>query len=154
VKVGPDLTFNGPVISQPPWDAFVAKVAFVFLDSTGATTPGGTVQFDLTATEDAGRGYRLGSSFGTGPIALGNRTIGLDADGLLWISLSGLVPDVFQGYAGAIGADGHAAAALALPPLPATVGLRIHTAFVTLDPAAPSGVRSISSTRSFTIAAP
>jgi len=31
------------------------------------------------------------------------------------------------------------------------VGQRIHTAFVTLDPAAPEGIRSISNTYMFTI---
>ena len=42
-------------------------------------------------------------------------------------------------------------AAIHIPNLPALIGVRLHSAFVTLGPSAPSGIRSISNTFSFTI---
>ena len=59
---------------------------------------------------------------------------------------------VFQGYRGLIGPNGQAVAAIWIPPAPALVGTAIHSAFLVLQPAAPSGIRSISNTASFQIA--
>ena len=150
VRVGPDLTFNEFSVLTGD-DAFVAKIALVLLEGTGNPCPGGRVDFDLMASDDAGFPYQLASSFGPGPIAIDSRTIDLTYDGLLWISLSSLIPSMFVDYAGTIGSDGHARAALHLPGLPQIVGLKIHSAFVTLEAGAPSGVRSISNPYTFTI---
>jgi len=51
-----------------------------------------------------------------------------------------------------IDSKSQAQAAIHIPNVPARIGLRLHSAFVTLDPAAPSGMRSISNTFSFSIA--
>ena len=150
VHGGPFLNFKGTG-PFPSSDAFVAKIALVLLEGSGSIRPGGRVDFDLTASDDAGYPYQLASSFGPGPIAIDTRTIDLTYDGLLWISLSSLIPSMFVDYAGTIGSDGHARAALHLPDLPQTVGLKIHSAFVTLEAGAPSGVRSISNPYTFTI---
>ncbi len=146
VAVGPDLTFNTPSFT-PYWgDALVAKISLTLLETHGTTRPGDTVALELYATADPGQRYQLGSSFGTGPIAVDTRTLGLAVDALLWLSTSELAPAVFQNYRGSIGLDGRATAALAIPVIPALVGTRLHTAFVTLDALAPSGVASISNT--------
>ena len=145
VRVGPDLTFNGVV------DAFVAKVSYTNLAGTGAGRVGATLQWDLTATDYPGIRFQLGSSLGTGPIKIDTRTINLSADNLLAVSVAGLWPMVFSGYQGAIDGNGQAKAAIHIPNIPGLIGTRIHTAFVTLDPQAPSGIRSISNTVSFTI---
>lgn len=58
------------------------------------------------------------------------------------------MPWVFDRYAGTIDARGRAQAALHLPNSTAIVGLTVHTAFVTLDPRAPAGIRDISDTES------
>jgi len=150
VKVGPFLTFKGTGYF-PTADAFVAKVALTLLEGGGTTQPGGRVDFTLTASESPALPYQAASSFGVGPIPIDQRALGLSYDGLLWISLSGLVPSIFENYRGTVGADGHGAAALYLPPIALTIGLKIHTAFVTLDSQAPSGIKSISNTWSFTI---
>ena len=50
-----------------------------------------------------------------------------------------------------IGTNGLAKAAINIPNVPALKGVRIHTAFVTVSPSAPFGIKSISNTFSFTI---
>ena len=150
VTVGPDLTFNETNV-LPSADAFVAKIALVLLSASGSTRAGGRMDFTLDATDDAGRYYQAASSFSAGPIPIDTRTVGLGYDGLLWLSLSGLLPDTFLDYRGTIGPDGRATASLVIPDLGEVIGLKIHTAFVTLDPAAPSGIKSISNTVDFTI---
>ena len=151
-RVGPDLTYNGRTRN---WlisgDAFLAKIAWRFLQGSGAPRPGGTVSLTLTATDGAALPYQFGSSLGTGPIKIDTRTINLSADNLLAASVTGLWPTVFSGYRGVIDNKGRAQASIHLPNIPALIGTRIHTAFVILDPAAPSGIKTISSTFSFTI---
>jgi hypothetical protein len=150
VKVGPDITFNDPG-PLPTSDAFVAKIALTLLEATGTPSPGSRIDFTVTATGDVGLPCQMASSLSTGPIAVDTRQIDLGYDGLLWTSVSGLVPDVFTNYRGYILPNGTSPASLSIPAIPATVGLKIHTAFVTLDPQAPSGIRSISNTFAFTI---
>jgi hypothetical protein len=67
------------------------------------------------------------------------------------VSTSGGWPSVFWGYQGVMDAKGESQAAIHIPSIPALIGVRLHTAFVTLDPQAPSGIRSISNTFSFSI---
>jgi len=107
--------------------------------------PGTTARFVLSAPSDKELAYQMGSSLGNGPILLGSRTLGLSPDSLLLLSVSGLLPSVFQSYGGIIAkASGGAAASLAVPNVPALRGLHIHSAFVTLSASAPFGVASIS----------
>ena len=144
-RVGPDLTYNGVT------DVFSSKVSFVHIVAGGSPRPGGTVTLQLIATDDGGRAYQVGSSLGTGPIPLGSRNLGLSPDTLLVLSVSGVLPPVFSSYAGFISSQGVAQAAIHIPNDSSLVGIRIHSAFVTLDLAAPLGVQSISDTASFTI---
>jgi len=147
VKVGPDLTYNGGT-----WDSFVVKVALLDnLTASGTTRPGGTVTLNLQAIEVRGLPYQLGTSLGTGPISIDTRQLGLHPDMLLWMSLSGLFSGIFQNYAGTISAQGWAKAAINIPNDPKLIGVRLHSAFVTLQPSAPSGIKSISNTFSFSI---
>ncbi|MBN2490123.1 MAG: SBBP repeat-containing protein [Planctomycetes bacterium] len=145
VTGGPDLTFNGIT------DAWVSKVAFVNLTSSGAPRPGNRVTLALTATGDAGLAYQVGSSLGTGPIPIGPRSLGLSPDTLLVISTGGMLPQIFTGYAGVLSGVAQGQASLAIPNDQGLVGIRIHSAFVTLYAPAPFGLKSISNTASFTI---
>jgi len=150
VTVGPDLTYNdlGPPAGG---DAFVAAVGTVFLTGSGAPRPGGKVVLTLRAFEDPSRAYQLGSSFGTGPIPIGPRRLCLDPDPLLILSTSDLLPSTFVDFRGVLDGQGHATAAIQIPNIPALIGVRIHTAYVTLDLQAPLGIKSISNTFSFSI---
>ena len=145
VVTGPDLTYNGGQ------DAFVAMVAFSHLVHVGVARPGLSVRLDLKASDSRGLPYQFGSSFGTGPIPVGARTIGLSADPLLVISVGGLLPGVFRDYAGQVDSQGEAHAAIQIPNHQGLVGLTLHSAAVTLDPRMPSGIRTITNTTSFLI---
>jgi hypothetical protein len=123
-----------------------------FLVASGLSRPGSTVEFSLNSGQDAGLAYVVGSSFGTGPIKLGDgRRINLGPDNLLAVSVANQLPGVFAGYCGVLDGQGQARASIHIPNIPPLVGARIHTAFVTLDSGAPAGIRSISSTEMFTI---
>ena len=148
VTKGPDLTYNG---NGWEWDGFVAKISATVLGGPPVANPGGVVQLDLTASDSVGLAYQVGSSLGMGPIPVGARQIDLSPDDLLFVSVRGLWPWIFVSYRGIIDSTGQARASVHVPNVPALVGLRIHSAFVTLDVIAPSGIRSISNTCSFTI---
>jgi len=145
------VMFGGQMFSTLPGDdtweyGFPATVVL-----TGNTRLGTTVVLLLTAACDAGLGYQVGSSLGTGPIPIDYRQIGLSPDALLSVSVSDLWPWIFSGYRGVLDNRGQAQAAIHIPNLPLLVGTRIHTAFVTLDAQAPSGIKSIANTVSFVI---
>jgi len=151
VKVGPDLTYNG-VSFQARGDAFVAKIALTLLEVSGTPRPAGTIILALTATGDAALPYQVGTSLGTGPIPIDTRKLDLSPDGLLMVTVGGYWPSIFSGYRGVIDSKGQAQAAIHIPNIPALIGVRLHSAFVTLDFAAPSGIKSISNTFMFSIA--
>jgi hypothetical protein len=115
--------------------------------------PGSDVDVVLTTEGDGSIPYQMASSFGTGPLVIDTRRLGLSPDGLFAISLGGLQPTLFEDFAGTMSAFGRATATIHLPNLPVLAGLTIHSAFVTLDARSPSGIRSISNTASFRIAA-
>lgn len=119
--------------------------------ASGSPRPGGTVDLLLRTVNGAGLPYQAGSSLGTGPISIGKRQLGLSPDELLRVSVSNALPGIFSGYSGLLDGKGEAKAAVRIPKIPALVGTRVHTAFVTLDSKAPSGIRTISQSAMFTI---
>ena len=142
-------TSLSPETKDPVW---VKSTAPLFsLVGSGTARPGGTVTLDLNANNDPGLFFQLGSSLGTGPIPIDTRNLGLSPDNLLQISVGGLWPGIFSGYSGTLDGQGQAKASINIPNIPFLIGLHIHTAFVTLDPLAPSGIKSISNTFSFSI---
>jgi hypothetical protein len=126
-------------------------VAAASITGSGSGAPGTTITFALSAPADGGLPYQIGSSLGNGPIPIDTRQLGLSADGLLFTSVLGLAPTVFQNYAGMLDKQGVGKAALDIPNLPVLKGVRIYTAFVTLLGTAPSGIASISNSFLFTI---
>jgi len=127
------------------------EYATTILVTSGSSRIGSSQSLVLTAARDAGRPFLVGSSLGIGPIPVDTRRIDLSPDDLLRVSSGGLWPSVFSGYHGVLDGKGQATASIHIPNNPVLIGTRIHTAFVTLDPASPSGVRSISNTETFTI---
>jgi beta-propeller repeat-containing protein len=146
VTVGPDLTHN-----LGGDDAFVARISFRDLVVGGTNRIGSTMTLSLHASDSPGLSYQVGSSLGTGPIPIGNRQIGLSADDLLVVTVGDIWPWFFSGYRGVLDAQGNAQASIHIPNVQALIGIAIHSAFVTLDPTAPWGIRAISNTQSFTI---
>jgi len=119
--------------------------------SSGSPRPGSAVTLTLTASNDPGRPYQVGTSLGTGPIHIDTRRIDLSPDDLLRISLAGLWPSIFSGYRGVLDSTGQARASIHIPNVPALIGTRLHCAYVTIDLQAPSSIRSISNTESISI---
>jgi hypothetical protein len=95
----------------------------------------------------------LGLSIGSTPgIPIDVRTLPLNVDGLLLASLL-VGPPVFQSFVGTLDALGETVGpAIALPAVPGLVGVAPFVAWLTLDPTAPSGIRTISRATRFTIA--
>jgi len=123
--------------------------AFIF--GGGTPRPGNTVNLGLRAVNDAALPYQVGTSLGTGPIPIGARQLNLSPDSLLVATVGGFLPTIFQSYAGILSATGQGLAKIVIPGDPALVGVRLHSAFVTIKAGAPFGLKSISTTYSFTI---
>jgi len=128
-----------------------ADEVVVRIVGSGSGLPGTTISFTLFSPSDAGLPYQVGSSFGNGPIPIDTRKLELSADALLVLSVGGMLPTVFQGYAGLLDGQGNGAAKLNIPNIPQLKGLRVYTAFLTLKGSAPSGVSSISTSFLFTV---
>ncbi len=145
-------TFNIPTA---PTSLTALKMQFKFADISltlsGSPRPGGKVTLDLMAPGDAKLPYQLGSSLGLGPILLGNRQIDLSPDDLLVLTVGNLVPAVFVNYSGILDMAGKAQGSILIPNSSALIGVRFHSAFVTIDPQAPFGIRSISGSEMLTI---
>jgi hypothetical protein len=114
--------------------------------------PGQKVTLTLTTEGNGNIPYQTASSLGTGPIEIDTRRIGLSVDPVFMSSVSGVHTTVFSGFAGKMRATGRATATIQLPKAPSLVGLTILSAFVTFGSQSPSGIRSISKTRSFQVA--
>jgi hypothetical protein len=118
---------------------------------SGTGKIGTTLTFTLIAPTDPSLPYQVASSWGNSGIPIDTRTIPLAPDDLLFLSISGAVPTIFQDYVGLLDTKGTGGAKLNIPNIPQLKGIRVFTAFITLSPSAPSGVSSISNSFLFTI---
>lgn len=121
------------------------------LTLVGSGLVGTSMRLDLAAQFDPGRRYQVATSLGTGPIIIGTRFLRLNFDSLLLLSVSGLAPGVFGAYAGTLDASGRSSATIEIPDDAGLRGVRLFSAFITFDAAAPEGVSTISPTRDFAI---
>ncbi len=120
---------------------------------TTASTPraGSTVVLNLSVPNGGAQlPYQAASSFSSSGLPLGTRTIPLGLDGLLWISLFSPAP-IFANYSGTLDSVGNGIALINLPNIPGIVGAKFYTAFLTLDPPSPNGVKHISTALPLTI---
>jgi len=127
------------------------NVAVPSVTATGTGRRGTIMTYTLTATSDTGLPYHAASALGNGPIPIGSRNLGISLDPVCMLSVTGVLPTMFQNYVGRLNAQGVATARLAIPNSALLRNIRIYTAFVTLLPGAPFGVGNISSTHMFTI---
>ena len=159
-SVSPDgrfVAFHSPANNLVPNDLNGVQDIFVHdgvpsptLTFTGLPRVGTFVTLNLRSPDDAGRPYVLGSSFGYWPgIPVDTRDIPLNLDLLLGMSWG--APAVFKNYFGVLDSPGQALAYVHIPGAPALAGLKFYTAFVTINPAAPSGIRGISNAVELTI---
>ncbi len=121
------------------------------ITGSGSPRPGATVILALSSPADAGLSYQAGTSLGTGPVPIGKRRLHLSLDDLLLITIQGHLPMIFKGYTGFLDSSGKGSAGIAIPGNSALVGVRLHSAFLSLKAGEPYNVKSISNTYSFTI---
>jgi hypothetical protein len=117
----------------------------------GIARPGGTMNLTLSAPMDPALPYRAATSLGVGPIYIDIRTLQLSNDAIFRASVLHYLPTVFVRYAGVLDSQGRGLAKIDIVDSPKLIGVMLHSAFVTLDPTAPSGISSISNTYSFQI---
>ena len=130
-------------------NVYVVSPSSIIGSGTGQI--GTSLVYSLAAPTDAGLPYQVANSFGLGPTPIGARKLGLTIDDLMVLSTSGLVPTVFNGYAGVLDTAGVGTAKLNIPKAALLKGYRIHAAFVTLKASAPFNLSTISGTFTFTI---
>ncbi|MBN1461528.1 MAG: hypothetical protein JXA57_18520 [Armatimonadetes bacterium] len=123
----------------------------VNISGSGSPSIGGTVNLSLLALTDAGLPYQVGTSLGTGPILIGKHDIGLSLDQLLLVTVRGALPSIFQNYSGVLDTTGRGSARIVILNDPQLIGVRLHSAFLTIKSGLPFNVKSISNTFSFTI---
>lgn len=121
------------------------------LTVTGPARIGTTVGLTL---EDPGmplKAYAMHAALTTTPpINLGHGDlVPLGPDFLFFLSPQ--LTGIFQNYYGVLDAAARATARAVLPREPAFVGLTVHHAFVSIDPAAPNGIGHVSGPASFQI---
>ena len=84
------------------------------------------------------------SSRGSTPgIPIDSRNLPLNFDLIFQLTIGGL-PPIMTGYVGVLDQDGIGSGRISFASFPQFVGLRFFTAFVVLDPAAPSAIKTIS----------
>ena len=137
------------------WTTSLPKTRFtietISIIASGKPNPGGMVTLDLSAPSDGGLPYQIGSSLGTGPIPIDTRQLDLSPDAIFMVSVNGFLPTVFKDYAGLLDAAGKGKGTINIPNIPALVGIKLHSAFVTIDASAPSNIKSISPTETVAI---
>jgi WD40 repeat protein len=108
--------------------------------------PGEKVALGVTSNGAAGEIYAFASalSANAGIPLPGGFTFPLDPDGLFFATAANLLPTLFQNYRGQLGVSGTANLTIQVPNIPALIGLSIHTAGLTINLAAPTGIHLIS----------
>jgi len=143
-------------ITPTPGALMGMKIRLTTVDTqifgSGTGRIGSVLSLYLLSPPDVGLTYQVGTSLGAGPTPIGTRQIGLSLDDLLVVSVGGFLPGVFQNYSGIMDAKGQGTAKLAIPNIAGLVGIRLHSAFVTLKSGMPFNIQAISNTFTFTIA--
>lgn len=101
--------------------------------------PGQVLSYVLRGTPKAA--YQAATAFTTGTVAApGGANVPLAPDALFFLSIAGL-PSVFVNYANYLDTKGDGSVKLAIPKIPALVGITFYSAFVTYNT---SGVLEVS----------
>ena len=122
----------------------------------GSGKPGTSVMVDFTTRRpsEGKLAYQLACSFGyKGGIKMASgEYLDLTWDALMWTSVFGGVPSIFQNFAGFLDVNGEAKAQINIPGgLPTGLGFPIYVSGIVLDPKAPGGVGSVGNTHWFVL---
>ncbi len=127
--------------------------AGVFIPGQSRPSIGSTAVWSLDDVLGGGLTHVAAVSFGTAGIPLGGadiRVIPLSFDPLLLLTLANQLP-VFQGTIGTFSPSGQSVMFFNVPSDPGLINVTLHLAFITLDPSAPNGVRTVSKPQPLTI---
>jgi hypothetical protein len=134
------LAPNGTVVCSSE-DAGNVSLVYVYVVAHGgdvaAPTPGSTVTLTCESGLEAGSPgvpYACALSFGTAGIPVPGGTLPLTADSLFFLTVLNLIPPIFPNGQGTLNADAEGSVTVNLPNLPALVGTKIYSAFITTGP--------------------
>lgn len=139
-----EIAWIGEIGSPPVLQLFKVATGLPPVPAVvGTLQPGTRVRIRLKVDQSPNLSYVLAASFGRDVgIATARGRIPLDLDPLLLASVSGAPP--FVGFRGVLDGAGRADAFLDLPSLTALIGTRFFLGYVTLHPAFPAGILTIS----------
>lgn len=128
---------------QGSYDIHVARFTGLVADGRAGLTSTQFLRFSDPAS--AGKTYFAGSALGSSPgIPIDTRVVPLNPDSLFFLTFGGGLPPILNGYAGILDGDGVAAGSISFAGLPFLLGFQFVSAFVVMDPPAPSRIRTIS----------
>lgn len=128
-----------------------ADEAGISITGSGSGAIGTVEWLHLSSQFDEGLRYQAATSLGLGPIFIGKRVLRLNFDAILFASINNLLPTVFQHYGGTLDATGRGTARIQIPNAVGLKGVKLYSAFVTIDLMAPDAIRGISNTFEFVI---
>ena len=120
----------------------IMSARFDGLTHSGIASSTSAMRLHYRDTGGAGKVYGLACSFGNAGFAFGSHFIPLDRDVLFLRTRGTNVPPFTAGFRGVLDAHGEASGTIADPP-GALTGRTIFVGGVTLDPAAPDGIRFV-----------
>ncbi len=101
------------------------------LSIQGRPLIGQAMQIHVTNVSRAGGGYQVAMSWGSSGIPLpGVGTIPLAPDSLFFLSITNVLPSVFQNFQGTLNINGEATATLNTPNIPAILGIGFNVAAI------------------------
>ena len=120
------------------------------MSSTALPKIGTTYPLDLGGVAEGGKTYVAAVTMSglMSMVQVGRRYIPLVADSLFYLAVLNVLPSTFVNFQGVLNATGAGQAKVVIPNIPALVGVKVDSCFVTFDG---GGLRAISNPWGFTI---
>ncbi|MBN2489879.1 MAG: hypothetical protein JXQ29_03405 [Planctomycetes bacterium] len=129
--------------TSTPYTVLEIDIGLPRVEASDTVAVGKTLAIAWTATASPGRVYQAGASLAEGMgFVLGSRYLPIRLDQLFWLSLAN--PVLFSKFSGVLDPGGTAAGGVTIPAVPMLAGIDFYLAFVTVWPAAPSGIEAFS----------
>jgi hypothetical protein len=117
---------------------------------TGTPRIGTTYAIPISATAEGGKGYVTAFTMSglSAFVPIGRRFVPLAPDSLFFVTVSDLLPSIFQNMQGVLSASGGGQVNVAIPNISGLVGLMLDGCYLTYDA---GGMRAISNPWGFRI---
>jgi len=147
-RYAPDYPgLKGKVLT--PGEPLERHGSVLLVEGSGAphrTGPQTSVHFSLRAANHPRLGYLMATSATPGLLPIDHRFLRMGWDPILAASIWSTAPGIFQNYVGFLDTNGQGRAILTIPNIPALAGVKLHNAFLVIDPAARSRLGMVSNT--------